>query len=698
MNSRRSSSLARRLVGLVLLALVVLPAHRLLRAERAGPAALSTVAIADADASVVLLGTFVLVALGAVLAWTLGSAPVNRLTTSLHALVTRSSTHAWAWGLAGLSLLLGCASAYGLHGTKPRLLDEMSQLLHARVFAAGHLTLPLPEPQAARLIQNSVVVPEGWVSVYPPGHTALLAGGMELGAPWLVGPLLLALSSALLFLTLTRLYPHRPGTARLAGLAAAGSPFLVFLGSGYLSHVSAAAAAALAFYGAVRAWDGNAFWGVLSGAAVGLMVTSRPWIGLTLGAFLTVGLWGTAWYREGRPLPWLSRRGGALLLGGAPFAIALFAYNRFLFGSPFRLGYDVAFGPAHGLGFHADPWGNVYGLREALGYTGADLVTLGLRLFETPVPAVGLVGLFLVLVPRTSMATRLLTGWAIVPLLANAFYWHHGQHLGPRMLFEAAPAWAALTVIAVVGLVEGARDPGLSDVSPGGRRTGALPRVLFWTVALALPLGATMLVPARIASLRRSPEELAAVSPPILPSGGVGDLVFVHGAWPNRVASKLAALGMRRDSVESALRRNDLCRVQFYAEERGVGGPIDSTIDMQPLAGTPSRLRMVEIVPGLVVRLEDGGLPPRCARELNADTLGVVELAPLLWMTALPGQSQTEGAPLLYRDMGPALNSAVAALHPERTRWVWTPATPGSLPELRPYQQAMAELWGGVER
>src|SRR5690606_20497710 len=101
------------------------------------------------------------------------------------------------------------------------------------------------------------------------------------------------------------------------------------------------------------------------------------------------------------PSDWARRVAGAAA-AATPFMAALLLYNRWAFGSPFRFGYTTAEGPGHGLGFHVDPWGNPYGLQEAIGYTAADLQGLSLELLQSPVPVLILVALYLLLAPRIS--------------------------------------------------------------------------------------------------------------------------------------------------------------------------------------------------------------------------------------------------------------------------------------------------------
>jgi hypothetical protein len=164
------------------------------------------------------------------------------------------------------------------------------------------------------------------------------------------------------------------------------------------------------------------------------------------------------------------------------------------------------------------------------------------------------------------------------------------------------------------------------------------------------------------------------------------------------MSARLAAAGMRRDSIETALRRNDLCRVQRFVEHReaGAAGPAppldDASLDFEPLPGSPPGLRALELAPGTYARV-DPTLPPApaCAREARADRLGTLELEPLVWQTPVPGLES--GGPLLFRDLGPEANARVLARHPGATAWVELPAT-RERSGLLPYREGMTALWG----
>lgn len=687
--------LARILLGTVLLVLTLTPVFRLLDNPETGGPGREALAIAESNLATTWLGMVLVAGCGLVLAILVPRIHLDTALNRLSRAVSSPGPRAWTAFVSVLATGLALAGALFVFRGHPTLADEMTSLLHARFLAEGRLSGAYPDPAAAWMVPNGILTDAGWVSQYPPLHLLLLALGVRVGAPWLVGPILTGILAGCTALVAHRLLGDRAPTARMGSVLVAVSPFVVLLGGGYLSHVSAAAFAALTLWTALEARDGAWGWSVAAGVSMGLLVTSRPWTGLVLGSAFTLGVWGAAaWKDQGARLGHLPTRLAGAVLGGLPVAVAWGAYNRHFFGRPLRLGYSAAFGESHALGFHVEPWGNLYGPLEALGYTSTDLLALGFHLLETPLSIVPAVAAYLVLARALPRGAGILVAWATLPLAANFFYWHHGAHLGPRMLYEAAPAWILL---ATLGMAELRGTPTPDPVTAVGapRRLPGLSSIVLWSVVASFP-AAAYLASLRAASYRWEPDTLQRVTAPE-PEGPGRALVFVHGSWKERIAARLQAGGMRLDSLETALRRNDTCTIQRWVSVRlgrdtPEGGPPPAP-DFRPLPGYPAHLAAVEISPGNRIQVDrTDPWTPECEREARADRGGVISLAPLIWQGDLPGAEH--GRPVFVRDLGPAENRAVMARYPERIPYMYLSLDPEGAPELVPYARAETLVWG----
>jgi hypothetical protein len=649
---------ARRTLGLVLLALVVLPVFRLLDPSDFLEGRMAQSGEINWRYTWGLAQGWwpgVAIAVAAVAATLTRGRFVDGL-SRLGAAIRRPPTPMFASVVAVLGLVLTLLVAMRVFDQRTILNDASVQLIQARYFAAGMLAGPVLAFPEFWSIQFMVHTAAGWVSQYPPGHALLLAGGFRAGSPLIPMALSVALTAGLLVLVLRRLMPNREATARLAALLVATSPFVLGLAAGYMSHVTLAAASVAALYLALRAEDGSLAWSIASGAAVGLMVTIRPVTGIVLGILLTALVWLTApgaGLRDPDRRRVLLHRIGWWVVGGLPFALGFGWFNHRFFGGPLTLGYVAASGPNHGLGFHEDPWGRMYTATAAVGHSSSELLSLSRELLGTPFPLVALVGVFLLLAPRLDRGVRLVLAWALLPLLVSALYWHHDLVFGPRMLGEAAPAWVVLATLAAVWLVARVRGEGPENggAAPSGRRFAS--EWLAFTLVAALAYGA----------VEGGPDRLR------LRGGAVGaypdieenrpTLVFVHEAWGDRQGARLAARGMRLDSIRAFLTDYDPCRVE--AALRGIS-------------------------------LEEA--PPICRREQASDALiqrfGGLGLTSLLWLGDLPGLP-AEGV-LWVQDMGPERNADLLAEQSNRHPLFILPTARGEW-EAVPYEQGLNTLW-----
>ena len=674
----------RQILGLAILVLAFAPVYRLMDTSVAAPHRQVSVEVAGVTLQLAWWGTVVTVLLSGVMARLLPAHAVRGLAKASVRWLMRPPSSAYALALAAISAGLATLAGFQLYQGFFTNVDEIASALHARYLAQGMMAGPTFSVPEFWLIPNTLVVQEGWVSQYSPTHLLAMAALIRLDVPMLLGPLFFGGMTALVALSLLRLLPDRPGPARAAALVVSVCPFLIFLGGGSMSHVSAGAFGAAVLYSALRARDGSGWWSVLTGGSMGLMVSDRPLMGLVLGAVFTLGVWVPAALRTGgRGAPWLAPRVVGAVVGGVPFAVLLAWYNQRLFGSPFTLGYLAAFGERHRLGFHMDPWGYAYDLKEAVAFTSSDVLTMGVQLLETPFPVTALIGLYLLLGTRLSRGMGVLLAWAFVPLLSNGYYWFHDV----RMLFEAAPAWVTLGVLAAADLGGGTEYDGHQKPRSWARDMAT------WAVVVGL-VGATAWgVPERWGSYGWSQETLDRISAPSTPTADPS-IVFVHTSWNERLSATLqGAGGMRQDSIITALRRNTNCGLHRYAlarEARDVSLP---HVDLDQIPGTPADIDRPQSPSGATFRVRRGEpFPQTCRRELQADRFGAVALAPLVWQGDLPGIE--EGRPLFVRDLGPEKNQRLLDHYADRLAYTFAPRGAGEAPEIVPYAEGITLLWG----
>ena len=255
-----------------------------------------------------------------------------------------------AFWLALLCLLafgLSCAylSVYLRGG--PRIIDATSYFLEARSLAAGAFSFQVPDPTASFRGRFLLASADGHRLgvIFPPGYPLVLALGVWLGQPFLVGPCLGALLVAATYALARAL-----GQARQVAWLAAGLSVLCaalrYHTADTMAHGLATLLACTALALALQRGSRGAALG--AGLCVGLLIATRP-----VSAVVSLALVGYA-SRENRRA-WLP-----LLLGTSPGILLLLAQQHALTGSFFgstQLAYYAASDAPAGCfryGFGAD--------------------------------------------------------------------------------------------------------------------------------------------------------------------------------------------------------------------------------------------------------------------------------------------------------------------------------------------------------
>jgi len=706
--SARPSLLYRALGGAILL-LTLLPLYRLLDDPATGSIGQGVLAATRSQTS--FLWSAVIAAVAGVLLLTLllPEGPLRRGMESLSRFLQKGSDRAFALGLGlAAAVSTGLKQLLVFQG-RPNLIDGAAQLLHARYLASGHLAGPGREFLEGGFwyFPNTVATPQGWVSHYPPLHSVVLAPGMALGVPWL-GPILLAgFTGWLVALLAFRLFPDRPLVARGGAALGALSPLLLMQTATYMNHGTAALLGAATLLAALRARTGSWPWSLAAGAGVTALLAVRPLTAVATCLVVVLLVWLPGIRERGGPWRWLSQRCAGATLGGLPLLLLHGWYNLRFFGHPTTFGYHWSYGEDTGLGLGIDPWGNRYGWTEALAFTSADLSALNLNLGQMPLPLVTLAGLALLLGMGAGWRSRLVAGWALLPVVLGVFYWHHGNFMGPRMLAEFAPAWGLLAALSLHFL--------LTRLPPSPRRVGQL--LLVGAVASTL-----YLIPARVAQM----EEVAGAYRAGLPPAGDQAIVFFSSNWSTRMNSDLISQGVPQVVMETAGRQNTTCTVQEYraAFHRGEGplaayrghpwgegdipqrharGEFQAAGAFGPLPPLdlirrppPYGLETGHVGQGTEIRyVPEEPMAPGCVREIEADSRGgLTEAGYLAWLGGLPGGLEGDG-PLFVRDMGPEINVRLLDRYPDKEALVWFRPEGEQEPILVPYPEGMARIWGG---
>ncbi len=193
-----------------------------------------------------------------------------------------------------LAALGSCAYGYFYLRGGPRIVDGATYYLQARSLSQGHFTWPLEEPSASYR-GRFLYAHEGRIGgIFPPGYPLLLAIGFLLGHPMLIGPLLAAAITVLVYalaLELARDLPrrvHEP-IARGAVLFSLFSFTQRYHTADTMSHGAVALGAGLALFYALRGSrtkSSKLF--LVAGLCVGYVVSARPVSAMPIG--VVVGL------------------------------------------------------------------------------------------------------------------------------------------------------------------------------------------------------------------------------------------------------------------------------------------------------------------------------------------------------------------------------------------------------------------------
>jgi hypothetical protein len=321
--------------------------------------------------------------------------------------------------------------------TVAQILDEAVYRFQGNLFASGHLMAPVPREFVLDFSEQFLANRNGYLfGVFFPGQSMALAIGTLLHAPWIINPIFTAVLCYLTWSSGCSLYNREVG-----GVAAAVfllSPFVLFQGASYFSHVLAACLFCGSLFLFISNQKGLAWWDAVSGILLGGLFLQRPFSAIPLVAsMLLYSVWMIN-YRAG------ARR---LMVVGCVSAIglvALFCYNKILTGN-----------------FLITP--HQYLLQYSEFHFGLNITTnTAINLVALSVDFAGLPVISIVPILALAFARRDATGLEIfllvvcgIYIFSYGFFWYHGVSYGPRFWFELVPIFCILTAISLRDLPPG---------------------------------------------------------------------------------------------------------------------------------------------------------------------------------------------------------------------------------------------------
>jgi hypothetical protein len=459
-------------------------------------------------------------------------------------------------------------------------------------------------------------------SQFPPGGPAVLALGVVAGAEWLAVPVCGALAVWCFAGFVRRVEAERPGVALLATILFAFAPFMMFMAGSQMNHVPALFGICAALWSFARASTERAASGMrtrysfVGGVALGLASTIRPVDAMAFGVPIAVWLLERA-FRDRRELRTLAAAGAGV---AGPLAAMLW-FNARTSGRAFQFGYDALWGPRHGLGFHAAPWGPSHTKAR-----GLELVNLyGLRLqdflFETPIPSLAACTVALVLAPRIRPMDRLLFAASGLLVLSYFAYWHDGFHLGPRFFFCLLPLLALWSARLFA-----------EWRARWGRRESY--RVLVAASAVSVLAAASITVPARVRAYASLAPAMRWNVDSAARAAGVHDaIVFVRESWGAQLLARLWAIGLDPGEAESLYLRTDACVLErgIDSVERLHAHDDRARAMLLPLGRDSARVVASPFSSDTTEREFPGAIyGPRCLQRMREDRAGYTVFLPLV--------------------------------------------------------------------
>jgi len=331
----------------------------------------------------------------------------------------------------------------------PRVHDEIDNLFQAKIFKSARLYVP--SPCAKEFFDFPHMINNGkWYSQYTPGYPFLLLLGLFVQAPWLINPLLAALSIILFYFLGKEIFNSKVGI--LASVLGAVSIWFLVMSSTMMSHTSSLFFTSFFLLFVFRSLKNPSITnGLFAGLGFGMAFLIRPYNAVLL-SFPFLLYYAVRIIRDPKKR---LKNAAAFVLITLVFISVLLIYNQMTNGHPLRMGYLVSYGEEHSLGFGRTGYTGIpHTLFLGSVKIGASLGALNNYLFGWPFSS------FLALLPllwiaKASKENRkkdmLLAAGFFSMVVGLYFYWGTHVFIGARMFFEVIPI---LLLLSAHGITE----------------------------------------------------------------------------------------------------------------------------------------------------------------------------------------------------------------------------------------------------
>ena len=578
-----------------------------------------------------------------------------------------------------LALALYVTIAQVVFSGRPVFVDEGVQLLQAKIYLSGRLWIP-PDPNQEFFTTIHVIDTGGKVYThFPPGGPAMMALGLLIHAPWLVGPIC-ATASVLAWASFLTIAEPRPAVRLGALLLFAVAPFVVFMAGSYMNHVTSLAwilIAVAALAHVVSSETPRPGMALLLGLGFGISATIRP---VDAFAFaLPAGGW-LLWRALGDRRRWTELVTSGLGVA-IPMAFMLWV-NRETTGDPFLFGYEVLWGKIHNLGFHDAPWGGAHTPARGIELVSLYFLRLQTYLFETAIPSLLPAIIALALTRSWSALDRYLLVTSAILVGLYFAYWFDGFYLGPRFMYPLAPVLALWTARSLAAIRE-----------RWGR--GPVYRVAVYGLIVSGLVGVTTLLPIRFYQYRQGLNSTRWDQRAAAEAAGVSDaLVFVRESWGAQLIASMWALGIPRPDTELLYWNVDACALQEgvdRAEAEGIRGQ-EALASFRSLLADSARVIGSRLSADTTERMLEGAhYSAKCVRRVLEDRTGFTLYTPMM---ASDGGTNIYAKDLHDRD------SLLIQRYPERRVYLLKPPTDsiGAPPRFTPISLDSARAEWALDR